>query len=186
MRCEQVMYKFSDFDPDEHFVVTPEALSRFYAEGYGGDVVAAWMTSRDRLQEIDDFSHYLSQLYVQYQSQLPDTCQKIVMGFSQGGTTAFRWLHDRAVDVDVLLAYSCWIPEDIDLTQSATILNDLQMIYTYGRSDAFLTEERIAAVHTIIQKNNLSISIQPYDGKHKIDRKHLREILKLLPPSPHI
>lgn len=180
MQCEQVMYKFRDFNPDEHLVVVPEALNRFYANGeFGGDVVASWMTSRDRLYEIADFSEYLSHLYNSYQTRLPSFCKKIVLGFSQGGTTAFRWLHKKHLDIDILLAYSCWIPEDIDLQESSTILNDLDLVYTYGRQDAFLTEDRIGKVSEIIKQNQLDINIIPYEGQHKIDRKHLKELCKL-------
>jgi predicted esterase len=180
MQCEQVMYKFRDFDPDEHLVVVPEALNRFYAKGeFGGDVVASWMTSRDRLHEIADFSHYLSQLYESYLSQLPSSCKKIVLGFSQGGTTTFRWLHRQKVEVDVLLGYSCWIPEDIDLAQSVTKLNDLELFYTYGRQDTFINEERVKSLKDVISKNQLNINIIPYDGTHKIDRSHLIELYQL-------
>ena len=89
MLCEQMAYKFRDFDHREHFVVAPEGLSRFYANGFGGDVVATWMTSRDRLFEIQDNNHYLYNLYHNFSVNLPSGCQKIILGFSQGGTTAY-------------------------------------------------------------------------------------------------
>ncbi len=178
MLCEQMLYKFNDFNPEEHFVVSPEALNRFYANGFGGDVVASWMTSRDRLEEIADFSNYLSNLYNLYLSKLPQTCQKIILGFSQGGTTAFRWLHQNTISANLLLAYSCWIPEDIDLTKSATDLSKLKLIYTFGLQDEYLTKERISLVESIIDKNQLSINLISYEGIHKIDRRHLDDLFQ--------
>ena len=59
MLCEQMLYKFKDFDPKEHFVVAPEGLNRFYEKDFGGPVVASWMTKRDRLHEIKDNGNYL-------------------------------------------------------------------------------------------------------------------------------
>ena len=56
MLSEQMLYKFKEFDPETHFVIAPEGLSRFYVNGFGGEVVASWMTKRDRLEEIHDFS----------------------------------------------------------------------------------------------------------------------------------
>jgi len=120
MTCEQILYKFSDFDPESHFIVAPEALSRTYLQGLTGEPVATWMTKRDRLFEIEDFSSYLTKLYNDCLSKLPVDCTKIVMGFSQGGTTALRWLHNSQIDLDISLSYSCWIPEDIDLKESET------------------------------------------------------------------
>ena len=176
MLCEQMIYKFKDFDPDEHFVIAPEALSRFYLEGFGGDVVATWMTKRDRLYEIHDFSNYLTSLYNSISDKLPNDCQKTILSFSQGVTTTFRWLHASSITVDNLIAYSGWIPEDIDLTESKTTLNDIKLLYTYGKSDQFLTPNRINALRGIIRKNELSIPIHEYEGGHKIDRSHLMDL----------
>ena len=178
MLCEQMLYKFKAFDPETHFIVAPEALNRFYANGFGGDVVASWMTSRDRLDEIDNFSNYLTALYHKYLSKLPEMCTKIILGFSQGGTSAFRWLHHTRIDVDILIGYSCWIPEDIDLTKSATELSRVKLLYTYGLQDEFLTVDRISMVESIIKKNQLAIDVISYTGLHKIDRAHLNDIFQ--------
>jgi len=176
MRCDQILYKFSEFDPETHFIVAPEALSRFYLEGFGGDVVAMWMTKRDRLKEIADFSGYLTALYQKFESQLSPECSKIILGFSQGGTTTYRWLHHDQINVDHLIAYSCWIPEDIDLTLSKTELNATKSIYTYGLQDQFLTADRIEAVNAVIAKNKMDIRFEPYEGMHKISKAQLKNL----------
>lgn len=178
MLCEQMLYKFTDFDPNTHYVVAAEGLSRFYAKGMQGDVVASWMTKRDRLHEIDDFSNYLSQLYEQCVEHLPQGCKKIIVAFSQGGTTAYRWMHKKKVEADLFIPYSCWVPEDIDLKASVTKLNDLKTVYTYGTEDQYLREDRVAAVKNIIHKNALNLKIHPYAGKHRIEKKHLQHLLE--------
>lgn len=178
MLCEQMIYKFKDFDPEEHLVIAPEALSRFYLKGFGGDVVATWMTKRDRLKEIDDFSNYLSSLYNHYAQQLPGQCKKNILAFSQGVTTTFRWLHARDESIDNLIAYSGWIPEDINLKASKTKLTGIKLIYTYGLEDEFLTPQKIEALSQIIKKNELIIPIYEYKGGHKIDRAQLMSLFK--------
>ena len=178
MLCEQMLYKFRDFDPAEHFVVSPEGLSRFYDKGFAGDVVAAWMTSRDRLKEIDDFSYYLSLLYSKYTSQLPSDCKKVILGFSQGGTCAFRWMHQNAVDVDKIIAYSSWLPEDINLKESKTDLSKAEIIYTYGEQDQYLTSERLDAMKSIVAANDLTIKFRPHTGDHRVNRENLTAIAK--------
>ena len=42
------------------------------------------MTKRDRLEEIEDFSEYLSGLYASFETQLPQDCVKSILAFSQG------------------------------------------------------------------------------------------------------
>ncbi len=178
MRCEQMIYKFKDFNPEEHFVVAPEGLSRFYEKGFGGEVVAAWMTSRDRLKEIDDFSYYLSTLYTNYTERLTNSCKKIILGFSQGGTSVYRWLHQNEVHCDLLLGYSCWIPEDIDLRQSATALNSIPQLYTYGLQDQYISEERMNELKSVIERNELEVSILESEGDHRINRENLHKIFE--------
>lgn len=178
MRCEQMLYKFSEFNPDEHFIVAPEGLNRHYEKGFGGDVVASWMTKRDRLEEISDFNLYLSSLYAKYSKLLPVACKKIVFGFSQGGTTIFRWLNANSVEVDYVLAYSCWIPEDIDLSSLSSHIPKAKLVYTYGLQDQFLTEERIQQVNDIITRNKLEVKSLPYAGEHRVDKGNLKSIFE--------
>ena len=173
MQCEQVLYKFKDFNPEKHFVVAPEGLNRFYLDGFGGEVVASWMTKRDRLKEISDFSNYLSGLYDSYCSKLNSNTKKIILGFSQGGTSLFRWLHDTPIAGDHILAYSCWIPEDINLKEGKTDFSSFDMVYTYGVQDQFLTEENMKKVYEVIDRNELNFSMEAYEGDHRISREQL-------------
>ena len=175
MVCEQIVYKFSEFNPEEHYIVAPEGMHKLYSEGFGGAVVATWMTKRDRLKEIHDFSVYLSTLYKQESAKVSQA-KRILFGFSQGGTTLFRWMHREQIDADVLLGYSCWIPEDINLKESKTILNDIKKVYTYGKSDKFISEERIAMLKSIVSKNALDMEILAFDGEHKIYKETLKEL----------
>ncbi len=176
MLCGQILYKFKNFNPKEHFIVAPEGLSRFYLKGFSGDVVATWMTKEDRLIEIDDFTDYLDTLYLQYLEQIPKSAKKIIFGFSQGGTTAFRWMDKRKVSVDAILAYSSWIPEDINFTRSKTDFASKEMIYSLGLQDEFLNEDRLNFQKNLVKKYNFPIIYHFYDGIHKIDRNQLESI----------
>lgn len=178
MLSEQMLYKFKDFDPETHFVIAPEGLSRFYVNGFGGEVVASWMTKRDRLEEIHDFSVYCSTLYDTYVQKLPESCKTIIMGFSQGGVTAMRWLHHLDVTVDFLIPYACWIPEDIDYSTAKTDWNKICKILTYGSEDQFLNEKKIIEIQEICKAGNLDFHNEIYAGDHRVDKKQLKKIFK--------
>ncbi len=178
MLSEQMLYKFKDFDPETHFVIAPEGLSRFYVNGFGGEVVASWMTKRDRLEEIHDFSVYCSALFDRYVQKLPESCKTIIMGFSQGGVTAMRWLHHLHVTVDFLLAYACWIPEDIDFGTAKTDWSKICKIFIYGTEDQFLNEKKIIEIQEICKAGNLDFHNEIYAGDHRIDKKQLKKIFK--------
>ena len=64
-------------------VLFPEAMNRFYLHGYKGRVGATWMTSEDRLTDIEDNISYLEELTKQTLDKHP-TIEKVnVLGFSQ-------------------------------------------------------------------------------------------------------
>ena len=54
---------FSGLDDGKTVVVAPEALSRFYLNGFSGRVGATWMTKEDRLSEIEDQAYYLNRCW---------------------------------------------------------------------------------------------------------------------------
>ena len=178
MLAEQMIYKFKEFDPETHFVVSPEGLSRFYVNGFGGEVVASWMTKRDRLEEIHDFSVYCSKLFNTYKTQLPRSSRTIIMGFSQGGITALRWLHHIKVSVDFLIPYACWIPEDINYQEGKSQWNEMCKIYTYGSKDQFLNEKKIKEIESICKAGDLDFHTEVYSGDHRVDKKQLQKIFK--------
>lgn len=179
MLCEQMLHKFRDYDPELHFIVAPEGLNRFYANGFSGEVVSSWMTSRDRLQEIEDFSNYLSTLYTKITLKLDKSCKRIILGFSQGGTTAYRWLHNQNVETNFLIAHSCWIPEDIDLRESKSSMGKITQIYTAGKQDPFFPDGIITKVKELVLRNQLTINELYFDGEHRIDRTNLHSIFEL-------
>lgn len=176
MLSEQMLYKFSDFDPQKHCVVAPEALHRFYEKDFGGPVVASWMTNRDREQDIADNGNYLTALYNDFVSRLGRDAVKIVLAFSQGGTIAYRWLHRHWVDLDAFIPYACWVPEDIDLKESKTNLKSIRTYMTYGTSDQFITQERVEMIKAILQKNNLNTTLYPFEGTHRIEKQQLNTL----------
>jgi predicted esterase len=147
-------------------------------KGFSGDVVATWMTKQDRLTEIDDFSIYLSDLYEKYTNQIPKGCKRIIFGFSQGGTSAFRWMYKNKVSYDKILAYSSWIPEDLDFSKSQTPIHEKKIIYTIGKQDQFTSEEKRALLKEIIRRNGLHVDFEYYDGMHRVEKKQLKYIFK--------
>ncbi len=176
MLCEQMLFKFEGFNPKEHFVVSPEGLSRFYLKGFGGDVVATWMTSHDRLIEIEDFTAFLSALYYEYEMKLPADCKKILFGFSQGGTSAFRWMYNRKIDFDHILAYSTWFPEDLDFSKSKSDFNENQIIYTIGDEDQYMNDERMEFLKNVADRNNFKVRYEIYKGTHRIEKNQLKHL----------
>lgn len=173
--ADRIIQKFDNISEQDIFVVSPEGLSVFYWRGMSKDPVASWMTSRNRLDEISDFSSYLSKVYSTY---LADFEGKIVlMGFSQGCATIWRWQHRSPIRFDRMINWAGWIPEDIDLSKTMTDISEPNVHIVVGDQDQYLTEERMLAMKEIVSRNVINAKYHHFEGKHQVDRSLLELIL---------
>ena len=115
--------KFECLDPNEHFVVVPEALNRFYIDGLTGKVGASWMTKEERQDEINDYILYLDKVYETF--CLHSNAKKAVLGFSQGVATISRWLIQTNYSVKNAIFWAGSIPEEVLTTKK---LNNYKVV----------------------------------------------------------
>jgi predicted esterase len=145
---------------DEHFIVAPEALSRFYLGQDYGKVGASWMTKVDRENEILDYLEYLEKVYVQFVSPHKNEKIKIVaLGFSQGCATITRWAATTSQPIDWLVLGG-GIPAQELLDKE--LLKKYNAIFSIGEKDEFFKDQNI---------DNLSEKIKPL-FKQLITIKH--------------
>lgn len=176
--ADEFLQNFTHLDPTLHFVVAPEGLSRFYRNGFEGDVVASWMTKLDRLDEIGDYTRYIQSLYEYYRSQISDEVKIIFLGYSQGGSTVYRWIAAKYPYFDCFMNWAGWIPEDIDYSDCKHYLNAKKNLYIYGLEDKFLPTERINHLSAFCNANDLHVKFYHFNGKHVINQDFLKLIIQ--------
>ena len=157
-------------------IIAPEALSKFYLRGVNGNVGASWMTKENREEEIADYMNYLNQLYDSILKQVTSTNPKInIVGFSQGGATASRWLSNGKIKCTNFILWSSVFPADMDLG----IIAKINTFFIYGNQDNYLTEERIKLQKRLLQQSDLKIKTILFNGGHDIPADILEEQTKL-------
>lgn len=171
----RILSKFNQVDSKVHNVICPEGLSLFYWGGVQGPHAASWMTSRNRLDEIDDFCNYLDAVYDQYVVPYP-SCKIILLGFSQGATTLYRWVHKSKRQFDYFINWAGWFPEDIDMSEVSSLFESKHLL-VYGDEDPYLTEERTTAMNGHLQKASMNPMVDTFNGKHEVDKVKLSEII---------
>ena len=170
--AENMIRKFDGFADRGHAVMSVEGPNRFYWKGVTGNTAATWMTKRLRLDEIRDNNNFLSKTY----GLIKKDSKRILLGFSQGGTTMWRWIHEKRPDFDVFINYAGWMPEDIDLSVLQEYLADKTLLFTYGSKDMYLTEDRIDQFRAVLERSKLNVTIHKTDTEHRIDRVVLDDI----------
>ncbi|MEM9023577.1 MAG: dienelactone hydrolase family protein, partial [Bacteroidota bacterium] len=162
-------------------VVAPEAMNRFYLNGTYGRVGATWMTKEDRLTDIDDYVHYLDQLYHTL-AETYDLQQAVVnvFGFSQGGATVCRWVANRQVPVDNLILWAGTFPLDFNVEADRDYFNSLNIQLLAGDEDEYANSERLQELHQFLQDRGIQYRFTPFKGKHTVVPEVLRDLAAFL------
>ncbi|MBJ6118726.1 dienelactone hydrolase family protein [Pontibacter sp. BT310] len=160
---------FAPLDNGRTVIVAPEALSRFYLDGFSGRVGATWMTKEDRLSEIEDQVAYLSLLLQTQLNQLPENVRVTIVGFSQGGATVSRWLASGAAPVHRLVLWAASFPEDIDFTAGKAAFTNLPVAIVYGTQDKFITPESLRKKQQLMSEMGITPHIYTFEGGHTLD-----------------
>ncbi len=168
--------KFDVIAKEDTFIIAPEALSHFYTEGLTGNVGASWMTKENRLDEIADYTNYLSTLYQQFIPQLSGDVKIILLGFSQGCATQLRWMMNAFPTFHHLVLWAGLVPEDLDYLAYQDYFLDKKLHFVYGINDPFLTPERLEQHQQLIENQQLIIEIDTFEGEHTINRETLLQL----------
>jgi predicted esterase len=175
-QAERLIRKFDQL-PEDCFIVAPEALSRFYWDEKSGQTGASWMTKDDRDYEIEDYCNYLQSIYEQYLSIVPKYAKIILLGFSQGGATAMRWLLKKLPErIYSVQLWGCDIPPDLDYKSANDFISEKKLFWIYGNKDPYLNEDRAEQLKKRFEQFQLNPEILTFEGGHEIDRKLLFEL----------
>lgn len=171
--------KFEVLNPEKHFVVAPEGLSKFYSGGMTGRVGATWMTKEDRLNEIDDYLHYLDAVFEQVSQKLGErNLPKInLLGFSQGSATINRWAVHKEIDFNSLFIWAGTFPHDLDFDRATSLYQDKKVYLIYGDKDEFFKEENFQDHLKTINEKGIFPEVVKFKGTHQVDSNILLEIL---------
>lgn len=166
--------KFELLEQHNICVIAPEGLSRFYLEPVekraitgNNRVGATWMTSENRLTDIENYLLYLDTVYlkVMENQNFPVT----FLGFSQGAVTATRWAINTKLKFDRLILWSGIWPPDMDFKKGNDILAAKNVALVYGTQDPFINDSRLDEMNSLTEKLGIKPSVTPFNGGHDIE-----------------
>jgi predicted esterase len=167
---------FEGLDPEKHYVIAPQAPSKYYLNGEYKHVGASWLTKENTTSETTSLMSYLDS--VMANEVVPAECRLVVFGFSQGVSIAMRWVAYRQIKCHYLLLYAGSIPNELKRDQLSHLDNHCEVKIIRGNTDVYLTEERLAQER---KKMDLLFQgreqIQLFDGGHEIKK----DIINTLP-----
>ena len=173
--------EFESIADPRRLIVAPEALNRYYIStapefhGPESQVGATWMTRSDRDVEIADYVRYLDTLHSEIMASV-GKARVTVLGFSQGGATANRWLTRGSSRADRLLMWGALLATDSDLDQAASFFRTVELTLIYGLRDQFASQGMISNYMKTLDSHSVPYKVVTFDGGHRMDRDALKAL----------
>ncbi len=161
---------------DNHAVIAPEGLSRFYNEGIRGKVGASWMTSDDRENEIFDYQNYLNRLHTRIVEQAGTHTEFQLIGFSQGAATACRWLAGGGFIPARLVLWAGMFPPDLGHGSDHSFPKHMKIIQVLSEKDPFFEKGMLQNQKKYLNDLGVESELFSYDKGHKVYEDVLKDL----------
>lgn len=157
-------------------VIALEGLSRFYLDGKWDRVGATWMTKEDRLHEIQDYIAYLDAVWEEVTAggQIPEV---VLLGFSQGATTAWRWLTKGAIRPQQFIMWAGGVATDA-LEHAKERFSHCGLHFVIGDADQYVTMENAEKQLASLKEIKPDVRLWTFAGDHRMDLATLNSIME--------
>ncbi len=167
---------FDELPSDEHYVIAPQAPSKYYLDNTYRHVGASWLTKEETVLETGNLYAYLDAILEK--ENIPSTKKLIVFGYSQGVSIATRWVAHRKIKCDKLILYAGGIPKELQPSSFSFLMeNKTEIITVVGNKDPYLTEERRTEATVQIERLFLGkAKALVFDGVHEVKKSVIRQL----------
>lgn len=160
---------FDGLNPKKHFIIAPQAPSKYYQDRQYKYIGASWLTREETNLEMQNIKAYFDAIYFKHIKPYPDK-KLIILGYSQGVSVAMRWISGSKIHCDKLLIHSGGIPEELTAGDYQGL--DFSPYLIYGKSDPYINTDR--AKSELEKAKNLfeeRLEVMPFEGKHVVSRE---------------
>ena len=180
---------FEGLDDGSRLLLAPEGLHRHYLDHEDRRVGASWMTSEDRLTDIEDYVAYLDRLADRTLSELDRQPERVVaLGFSQGVHTLARWLSFGEARIDAAAFWGSHLPPDLDPVEHVERWRECRVAVVAGSEDPHFGSTKVDEALERLTAAGLSPMSVAFQGAHRVDGEALHRVARELetkdaPPS---
>lgn len=170
---------FEQLNPEENYIIGPQAPSKYYLKNEYKYVGASWLTKVDTKNELQNNFAYLDA--VANAEKLTATKNLVLFGFSQGVSILTRWMVSRKISPKKVILYAGGIPHELTHADFSFLdYSKTKISVVYGTYDQYLKEETLKKEYAKIEKlftNN--VEVISFEGGHEVKP----EIITKLTPT---
>ena len=168
---------FEGLNPEENYIIAPQAPSKYYQKNDFKHVGASWLTKENTFDEMENIQAYFNAIY---ENEIKGrNVSLIALGFSQGVSVLTRWISKNKVSCDKLILYAGSIPNELTPDDFSFFRSKAVPVqYIYGTSDEYINDDRIRIESA--KANALfgdSVEILPFDGTHEMKKEIINHII---------
>lgn len=167
---------FSELISEDHCLILPQGLSRFYLKGIDKKIGANWMTSHDRELDITNYISYINQVFAHEVNPYLDTVELNILGFSQGGHTASRWIYHSKIKYNKFVLWGADLANEIDGIIVKESFSKGKNLLVVGDRDRYIDNELLQKTKNRFENIDFKYQLVEYKGGHDI----YPEVLELL------
>ena len=164
---------FSHINPDENYIIAPQAPSKYYQGKNFKHVGASWLTKENTIEETKNVLAYVDEVFnTEIKTPIPNL---IILGYSQGVSIATRWVASRKINCKHLVLHSGGIPIELTPEDFNFLKKDTKVTYLYGNKDQYITEAR--KTEEQLKGNHLFgkyINYRVFEGVHEVNLNYIR------------
>lgn len=131
---------FKHLDPEENYIIAPQAQSKYYLNDKYRHVGASWLTKENTEAETENVLNYLVEVYKA--EELQNAPNLILFGYSQGVSVAARWVARNKTECTHLILHSGGLPKELQ-PEDFEFLTNTKVTLIYGDSDEYLNKEKL-------------------------------------------
>lgn len=158
---------FKHLNPDENYIIAPQAQSKYYLNGAYKHVGASWLTKENTEKEIENMLNYLDVVFEA--ENLSEVENLNILGYSQGVSVATRFIARRKIQCKNLIMHSGKVPQELKV-EDFSFLDKTKFSFIYGTEDEYLKsgivqveEERLGKIFP------QNLEVLTFKGGHEVN-----------------
>ncbi|MDX1333557.1 MAG: esterase [Robiginitalea sp.] len=164
---------FTGLDPEENYIVAPQAPSLYYLDQTYRHAGASWLTREHTARNMENLLNYLEELYKK--ESLENAPELVLMGYSQGVSVLCRWVAHRRKTCDRMILYAGRVPEELGAEDFRHLPAASRVEVLEGDSDPFLPPEGIhERKGRLTELFGSRLVFQQYRGGHELRKDLLK------------
>ncbi|APU11385.1 esterase [Cellulophaga lytica] len=169
---------FNELNSKENYIIAPQAPSKYYLNNKYTHIGASWLTRENTVTETKNVIAYLNKVYLA--ENIPEHCNFIVLGYSQGVSVVTRWLAQEKIECSHIVLYAGTVPNELSKTDFTYLNNNkTKTTYIVGDEDPFFDEGRKKAekirIKNIIDPNTNFIT---FKGAHEVKKEIINSLVE--------